>query len=646
MEEYLESFVLEGKEMLTEINNALLKIEKDPENREAIDSVFRAAHTLKGNFGAMGFQGASDLSHAIEDLLDGVRSKEIEVTSKKMDSVFKGVDTIESMLNEIEESGETTIDPSPIIDDIRSEIENSSTPSDNGETEVKDGWLNEIEVFDGYYIEIELENLEMKGIDAKLLFKSLDGLEVVKSNPPIDEVYDGEYDARIEFVCSIDTSIESIKDKLDNSSKVGEYIVKPVKEVLDNNEDEIEFGKDIKDLETTKPSVSSVSDGQSMEKIQSVRVDTDQIDSLMNRVKELVTTRIRIRQSIDSGETLKVEKELKELDKLSSKLQNIVMDIRLVPLKKVVSKFPRMVRDLANSEGKKIDLIIKGDDLELDRTVLNEIGDPLMHLLRNAVDHGIEPPEERIEAGKPEVGEIVLEGRQEQGKAVIEVKDDGQGLDADAIKEKALERGVVNESQVDDMSDNEIYELIFESGFSTSSEVTEVSGRGVGMDVVKNTISKLDGSIDISSDPGKGTNIKLSLPFTVSIIKVLLIEVGNEVFGIPVKNLDKILNMENSTKIDGQEIMDIDGETYRVHRLGEVFKIPDSSPKGMCLKIKDEISPMALQCDKVIKIEEVVVKTYGSLVSNTPGIAGAAIMGEGKVINIIDVDTLRKASET
>lgn len=639
MEEYLESFVIEGKEMLTEINNSLLEIERDQGNREAIDSVFRAAHTLKGNFGAMGFQGASDLAHAIEDLLDGVRSQEIEVTSDNMDSVFRGVDAIEQMLNEIEENGETELDPTPIIDDIRSKINESSKLTDNGGVDggvdVDGEWLDEVEVEDDvFYAKLSLQNLQMRGVDAKLLFKSLDGVEVLRCNPRLERVLDGEYEDTIEFVCRAG-DLDSLGSALEENSKVDEFILRPVTEVLDDGDKEV-------DVDTGDGSEVRA---ESMEKIQSVRVDTDQIDSLMNRVKELVTTRIRIRQSIESGEQLKVEKELKELDKLSSKLQNIVMDIRLVPLKKVVGKFPRMVRDLANAEGKKIELVIKGDDLELDRTVLNEIGDPLMHLLRNAVDHGIEPPEKRVEAGKPEVGEIVLEGRQEQGKAVIEVRDDGRGLDPEAIKKKAVERDVVGVEEVSQMEDEEVYELIFASGFSTSEEVTEVSGRGVGMDVVKNTISRLDGSINIDSEPGEGTVIKLSLPFTVSIIKILLIEVGDEVFGIPVKHLEKIMNMKNTTEVDGKEIMDLDGETYRLYRLNEVFNIPSAKKNGMCLKIKDEISPMALKCDRVIKIEEVVVKTYGSLVSNTPGIAGAAIMGEGKVINIIDVDTLKEAGD-
>jgi len=373
--------------------------------------------------------------------------------------------------------------------------------------------------------------------------------------------------------------------------------------------------------------------------IASVRVDVDQLDSLYSLVEQLVTSRIKLRREMESAGL--DSDNLDELDKITANLQNTAMDMRLIPLSKVVDTFPRLVRDVARETGKDVDFTVSGADIELDRTILTEIRDPLIHILRNAVDHGVEPPEKREELGKSSTGQVSLTATRERDHVTIEVADDGAGLDKDVLKAKALEKGLKTETELDLMEDQEIYELIFHPGFSTAEEVTDVSGRGVGMDVVHNTVKQLDGTVSVDSELGEGSVVRLRLPVTVAIVKVMFVEIGGTEYGIPVKNIAEVTRATNIHTTNGDEIIKHDNDIYRVLRLSELLDEPSSvNGDGMLLRIRDEKRQVALHCDRVLDQEEVVVKPLEGVLSGIPGLSGTAVLGDGDVVAVLDVVTL------
>ncbi|WP_256392386.1 Hpt domain-containing protein [Natronoarchaeum rubrum] len=383
--------------------------------------------------------------------------------------------------------------------------------------------------------------------------------------------------------------------------------------------------------------------GVSADEIQSIRVDVDQVDDLMNLVEELVTTRARLRRAVEADEPRTViEGEVDELETITSEMQDTVMDVRLVPLKTVANKLPRLVRDLSRDQDKQVALEMDGEDVELDRSILNDIGDPLMHLVRNAIDHGIEPPAEREAAGKDPEGTIELRARRERDEVVIEIEDDGRGLDVDAIRDEAAEEGIAEYEELLEMDDEEVYDLVFHSGFSTSEEVTDVSGRGVGMDVVARTVEDLDGSVSVDSDVGEGTTVSLRVPISVAIADVLFVESGGEEYGIPIKVVEDIGPSGTVSTEDGREVIARGEESYPLIRLADALETPETGRNGdgMTVKVRDDVRPVALHCDQIRGQQEVVVKPFEGFLGDIPGLSGATVLGEGDVVNILDVETL------
>jgi len=379
------------------------------------------------------------------------------------------------------------------------------------------------------------------------------------------------------------------------------------------------------------------------DEIQSVRVDVEDVDNLMNLVEGMVTSRVRLRRAIERGESLAVlDDELDELEEITGELQDTVMDIRLVPISSVTNKLPRIVRDISREQDKQVAFETNGGDVEIDRTILNDIGDPLVHIVRNAVDHGIEPPDEREDAGKDPKGSIELRARRERDEVVIEVEDDGRGLDVDRIRSAAAEEGIAAEAELAEMDDEAVYDLIFHSGFSTTETVTDVSGRGVGMDVVANTVEDLDGTVSVESDPGEGTMIRLRLPVTIAIADVLFVQSGDEEYGIPIKNIQEIGPVGEIETVDGEEVVRRDETEYPLLHLADALDAPSNrrDDDGMLVRIRDEIRPVAIKCDQVRGQQEVVVKPYEGVLGDIPGLSGATVLGEGDVVNILDVESL------
>jgi two-component system chemotaxis sensor kinase CheA len=638
---YLDGFLRESEEAITQLNNSLLDLEDDPGDRDAMERIFRTAHTLKGNFGAMGFQDAADLAHAIEDLLDEMREGNRSVTADRMDPIFAGVDRIEAIVAEIEETGESNVATDEPVAELRAVLESTdggaAGADDADEVGTQDAGeapadlVASLEV-DADAIEERAANVrvsvgetDMPGVDAMLALESIEeAFDVVATRPDRAAIEDGEFDGHFDVVLDAG-DLGRVDAELDAIGTIDAAEVTDMSGAI------------------ASAGASSGGDEDAVEEIKSVRVDVDQLDVLHGLVEQLVTSRIKLRRSVEQGDLESAEETLGELDKITDNLQNTVMDMRLIPLQKVVGKLPRLVRDLARDLDKEVVFEIEGDDIELDRTILTEMGDPLMHILRNAVDHGIEPPEEREAAGKPRQGQIRLEATRERDHVDIAVHDDGAGLDPDRIRAKAVEEGVRSASEVEAMEDSAVYDLTFHPGFSTAEEVTDTSGRGVGMDVVHDTVTQLDGSVSVDSSPGEGTAVNLRLPVTMAIVKVLFVEVGDEEYGIPIKNVDEITGSAGTQPVNGREVIKHDDEIYPVVDLGETFDVPGdraTNGDGMLVRIRESERQVALRCDAVNAQEEVVVRPLEGILSGTPGLSGTAVLGEGNVVHILDVVTL------
>jgi two-component system chemotaxis sensor kinase CheA len=659
-EEYVQAFVRESEEQLTDLNNSLLALESDPDDREAMDDIFRTAHTLKGNFGAMGYDDASDLAHAIENLLDELREGEMAVTPEVMDLVFAGVDRLELAVESIDDDGTVDVETVDLEDDIRTVIEEGATGADgyvdgdgDGDGDGSDAGTpgtageadrGQVDTFD---VGVHIGESEMKGVDGMLVLEAVrEEFDMVSTTPGADAIEDGEFDGSFDLVVA-STTADELRSTLERVSAIenadiaqaGTETTDP--DGADDGPDEATVGTGGTDEDEADgvDGSAGTTNGSSRD-ISSVRIDVDQLDDLHGLVEQLVTSRIKLRRAVDDDDG--ATDTLGELDKITGSLQNTVMDMRLIPMRKVISKFPRLVRDLAREQQKEIDFRMEGQDIELDRTILTEISDPLMHILRNAVDHGIEPPAERERVGKDREGSIELRASRERDHVTITVEDDGRGLDVDELRHKAVEKEVRSEAELDSMEDSEVYDLVFHPGFSTADEVTDVSGRGVGMDVVHSTVKQLDGSVNVESEHGEGTTVTLRLPVTVAIVKMLFVEVGDEEYGIPIKNIDEVSRVPEVKTINEEPMIEHDDDIYPVVDLADELDVDGETNNGdgMLLRIRKSERRSALRCDAVNKQEEVVVKPLEGVLSGIPGLSGTAVLGDGNVVPILDVVTL------
>ena len=737
-DDHIHAFVSECRESITDLNNALLALEDDPGDDDAIESVFRTAHTLNGNFGAMGFSNASELAHVLEDLLDEIRDGEIEVTPEIMDAAFDGVDRIETIVDEIDREGDTQINPDEATARLRTAIEGGVGEGSNGHMDADGGdedaagdvtdddaerafahaeELPEMEDSEGIvHALISVDPDGMLGVDAMLVLEPLaKAFGSLQTAPARDRIEEGAYDGTFDVFVS-GGNAESLTESLEGIGAIESFDVTEIGAAgSSDGADGADVGADTgsEDAAGDEADVSAddsaagaadATDGASDDideessegggeastsgnDISSVRVDVDRLDELHSLVEQLVTGRITIRRAIEGGDIETASTSLNDFDKVTSRLQNTVMDMRLIPLRRVVSNLPRVVRDVARSQSKDISFEMHGQDIELDRSILTEIEDPLIHILRNAVDHGIEPPEEREAAGKPAEGTIELDAARQRDHVTITVSDDGAGIDPDAMRRKAIDEDVIPESEAESMSDDEAYNLVFHPGFSTAGEVTDVSGRGVGMDVVHSTVEQLDGTVDVDSTPGEGTTVELRLPVSVAIVNVLFVEVGDREYGIPIKNIDELTHASDTETVNGKSVVRHDGDVYPVIRLDKALEIDDAidndaaaasgdpggtefaadggdvsggddvgalgaggvdadgdgSPDGgMLVRIRESVRPVALRCDSFSDQEEVVVKPLEGSLSGIPGLSGTAILGDGNIVPILDVVSLEE----
>ena len=646
LQEILEEFLVEAEEILENLDQDLVDLESNPEDKELLNKIFRGMHTLKGGAGFLNLTPVVEIAHRIEDIFNKLRNDELKLTPEIMDVILEGIDKLKEALQMLKESQEL-----PDMDEIEgllsqldAVLKGESPVSEESSTESSSSHSPEVQK------EEELEFVE--GISDKLK-------ELIKQFPDkdlagiLEEIILMPPDKRpMDVIPEIEKLIEEGKDVKDLIKKKepsgGEEKKQPPPQ---RSETPPAATSETARTPAEKMPASKQKTSKKQEKKSSetIRVDVERVENLMNLVGEIVLDRnriLRVTQDVEKecrGEAVeKLVEAVTSLDRTVSDLQVAVMKLRMQPIKKIFSKFPRLVRDLARKLNKKVQLIIEGEDTELDRSILDKLEDPLIHLVRNALDHGIEPPEERIAKGKPEVGTIRLFAYHEGDHIVVGIQDDGRGIDPEKVKKKALEKGLITPEQAAQMSDKEAYELIFLPGFSTADKVSDVSGRGVGMDVVASTIHSLRGSIEIDSEPGKGTTILLKLPLTVAIIRTLMLGCNGQVYAVPLHSVVEIVRYqeEQVKEVGSFRSFMLRDEVLPLFSLNELLEVPDNNQKAFVVIVKVGEKLIAVSIEKLFGEEEIVIKSLGELLSDIPGIAGATIAGDGRVVLILDLNSL------
>ncbi|BAW58201.1 chemotaxis histidine kinase/response regulator CheAY2 [Helicobacter pylori] len=648
LQEIMEDFLIEAFEMNEQLDQDLVELEHNPEDLDLLNRIFRVAHTIKGSSSFLNLNILTHLTHNMEDVLNRARKGEIKITPDIMDVVLRSIDLMKTLLVTIRDTGSDTNNGKE--NEIEKAVKQLQAITSQNLEGAKEGTKeapqkeNEKEVKKEAKKENIKENQENKA-------KSPTAKDFASDNPLANEP---DLDYTNMSTEEVEAEIERLLNKRQEADKERraqkKQEAKPKQEVAPKTE----TPKAPKTETKTKAKADTEENkAPSIGVEQTVRVDVRRLDHLMNLIGELVLGKNRlIRIYGDVEERYDGEKFLEELNQVVSSisavttdLQLAVMKTRMQPVGKVFNKFPRMVRDLSRELGKSIELIIEGEETELDKSIVEEIGDPLIHIIRNSCDHGIEPLEERRRLNKPETGKVQLSAYNEGNHIVIKISDDGKGLDPVMLKEKAIEKGVISERDAEDMSDREAFNLIFKPGFSTAKVVSNVSGRGVGMDVVKTNIEKLNGIIEIDSEVGVGTTQKLKIPLTLAIIQALLVGVQEEYYAIPLSSVLETVRISQDEiyTVDGKSVLRLRDEVLSLVCLSDIFKVDailesNSDVYVVIIGLADQ--KIGVIVDYLIGQEEVVIKSLGYYLKNTRGIAGATVRGDGKITLIVDVGAM------
>ncbi len=688
--QYLEIFIDETKEHLQSLNQQLLILETEPENSETINEIFRAAHSLKGMAGTMGFKRMQRLTHDMENVFSEIRNGKMGVTAELVDVLFKGLDALEGYLSNIQASAdEGTEDYEDIIQQLNSILNAGLGKAADGVKEqvqatqaVSAAAVDTVSASTGKYKELPLAEYEknaiakadkvgvraygitvfvqeyciLKAARAFLVFKALESLgDVIKSKPEVQDIEDEKFDLDFSVVLLTKEDIEKVRKTILSVSEIKEVFIEPIyvtsSEAAEENEAAQPEEKELRNNNQNKTAAQSAVKQQSSKPVvnRSVRVDIEKLDVLMNLVSELIIAKNGL-VSMNTGEKSSktdsgFNEQIEYLERVTTNLHESVMKVRMVPIESVLNRFPRMIRDLSKSLNKKMELYMTGEETELDRTVIDEIGDPLMHLLRNAADHGLESNEERAAKGKPAAGSIYLDAYQDGNNVVIEVRDDGAGINVEKVKRKAVEKGTITNEQAEVMSDKEIIDLLFKPSFSTAEVITDVSGRGVGLDVVKTKIEALGGDIEAKTKLGAGSNFIIRLPLTLAIIQALMVELGSEKYAIPLGSIQTIEDVAASDikYVHSKEVINLRGNVIPLLRLNQILDVPGDkeNQENMIVVIISKGDRLAgLVVDNLIGQQEIVIKSIGKFINNNKIIGGATILGDGEVALILDVNTL------
>lgn len=703
--QYLEIFIDETQEHLQDLSQHLMILEEEPENADTINEIFRAAHSLKGMAGTMGYKRMQHLTHIMENVFSEIRNGKMNVTSDLVDILFDCLDALQAYLDNIQQTAdEGTEDNEPIIARLNAFLESEGKPEEKPAPapavaeEAKaaqnsapiDMKFEEFEVnaikealakkFHVYKIDVKIdESCILKAARAFLVFKAIEELgEIVKSSPSVQDIEDEKFEFEFCIIMFSQEELEKVTKAVENVSEIKEVKAVEITEApqvasteaaKEEKEPEEETKQKSKaETETTAPAKANASAAATPAKAKttapgktmpgkpvvsrSVRVDIEKLDVLMNLVSELIIAKnglVSASSSSDGAKSQGFNEEIEYLERVTTNLHESVMKVRMMPIETVTQKYPKMIRDLSKKLNKQMKLYITGEDTELDRTVIDEIGDPLMHLLRNSADHGLENAELRVERGKDPVGNIYLNAFQDGNSVIIEVRDDGNGIDIEKVRNKALEKGTITQEQAEVMTDKDIVDLLFRPSFSTSEKVTDVSGRGVGLDVVKTKIEALGGDIDVKTALGEGSCFSIRLPLTLAIIQALMVELGEEKYAIPLETIQTIedISVNDIKYVQSKEVINLRGSVIPIVRLDTILEIEpvqkeDDDDDNLTVVIINKGDKQAgLVVDRLIGQQEIVIKSLGKYINNNSKIiSGATILGDGEVALILDVNTL------
>ena len=700
--QYLDIFVDETKEHIQVLSDQIMVLEKEPDNSDAIAEIFRSAHSLKGMAGTMGFKRMQRLTHDMENVFSAVREGKMKVNDSLVDTLFRGLDAIQEYLDLIQEtSDEGDNDNEAIINELNQFLNGgggeapaapaaTSAPAatasaaatateESAETNAKakfhDIKLSEVEehaikkAFDdnmnvfGATVYIQ-ESCLLKAARAFLVFKALEEIgEIIISNPAVQEIEDEKFDFDFSLIFLTKETESEVRAAIQNVSEIEDVVIEAIDESKAEEPKKADEPKKEEAPKSAAPAAAATAAAPAAKQdaskakgkgkpvvSRSVRVDIEKLDSLMNQVSELIIAKnglvsMSATDKRDSGDMSAFNEQIEYLGTVTTNLHETVMKVRMVPIESTVQKFPRMIRDLSKKLDKKMELYMTGEDTELDRTVVDEIGDPLMHLLRNSADHGLESNEERVRLGKPEVGSIFLDAYQEGNNVVIEVRDDGAGINVEKVKKKMVERGLVPADQIDTITDKEAIATLFSPSFSTADKVSDVSGRGVGLDVVKTNIESLGGTIECKTERGAGSSFTIRLPLTLAIVQALMVELGTEKYAIP---LGSIQTIEEVTKDDikyvqSKEVISLRGTVIPLIRLDTLLDVPEreANNDNIVIVIVRKADKLAgLVVDGLIGQQEIVIKSIGKYISTPKLISGSTILGDGEVALILDANVL------
>ena len=678
--QYLEIFLDETKEHLENLNAQILKLEQEPEDVDTINEIFRAAHSLKGMAGTMGYKRMQNLTHDMENVFSEIRSGNMKVNSNLIDTLFQCLDALEEYTNNIQETAdEGTNDNQPLIAQLAEFLGNEGKMQEAPKAEKKEEKAPAESGSDKKWLDIKLddsertvlskakeqgkniygltifihENCLLKAARAFLVYKAVEEkAEIMVCNPPAQDIEDEKFEQDFSLIVISDDSLDNILTAARNVSEIEKvlgdvYEFEPVKE----EEKAAVVQAQAAAKETT--AVTQQVKGGEKKAIskpvvnRTVRVDIEKLDVLMNLVSELIIAKNSLvsASTAEGSNNTGFNEQIEYLESVTTNLHESVMKVRMVPIESVVSKFPRMIRDLSKKLDKKMELYMSGEETELDRTVVDEIGDPLMHLLRNAADHGLESADVRAKLGKPEAGSIFLDAYQDGNNVIIEVRDDGAGIDVEEVKKTAIERGVITPEQGESMSEKDIINLLFHAGFSTSKKISDVSGRGVGLDVVKSKIESLSGEVEVKSKMGEGSTWTIRLPLTLAIIQALMVIVGGEKYAISLGSIQTIEDISPSEikYVQNKEVINLRGTVIPLIRLSkeldiESSKSPDENMVVVIVKKGEKLAGLVI--DELMGQQEIVIKSLGKYISKCKIISGATILGDGEVALILDANTL------
>lgn len=694
--QYLEIFIDESEEHLQTLSDCIMVLEKEPDNKDTINEVFRAAHSLKGMAGTMGFKRMQHLTHDMENVFQEVRSDRVKVTSGMIDLLFKCLDALEGYLDNIKSTSDEGAEDNEVIikelNDFIAKADGEAEAENKEVSEVKEAAPAATQEEKEGQEKIELTEEEKKAIReaesngqhiyamtvriqkdcllkaarAFLVFKAVEDFgQILVYRPSSQDIEDEKFELDFSFFLASEEETDKIVAAAKAVSEIEKvdaeeiHLEEYLKEAAAQEEQQAkEAATEQKEAPAEVPKAAEKKAPAAAAKKQTnakpvtgrtVRVDIEKLDALMNQVSELIIAKNSL-VSISSNESGEYQnqsfhEQIEYLERITTNLHESVMKVRMVPIESVVNKFPRMIRDLSRKLGKKMELYMTGEDTELDRTVVDQIGDPLQHLLRNSADHGLEDNATRVERGKPEVGSIFLKAFQEGNNVIIEVGDDGNGIDVAAVRDKAVERGVITAEQAENISQKEIINLLFLPSFSMAKKITDISGRGVGLDVVKSNIEALGGDVEVRTQLGEGTTFIVRLPLTLAIIQALMVEIRDEKYAIALGSIANIESIPvNEIKyVQAQEVIHLRGAVIPLIRLDQVLDMEEKQeePENLTVVIVKKGDSLAgLVVDNLIGQQEIVIKSLGKYITNNKIISGATILGDGEVALILDVNTL------